>query len=364
MAGYVGQRLAALDGIRGFAALAVAATHLSLSFGLLPYAPLGSIGVTVFFVLSGYLIGRMWYRREDNSRSYGQFIRRRLVRLVPAVMALTTIGAPALVAFGGASADSVSRNAVFALFQVTALVSTFGARPHPSLDPTWSLTVEWTFYLVFPLVLGLVRRRALALPVAKTLAAIGIVLYVGALPLSHKAFYLLPVANLGVMFGGAALGVCHSHRTEPLAVDRARTVMAMTTLGLLAVLPGYTLSWSWKLAVMPAAALATLALIHGVVGGDRATAVLRTRFISGVGRGAYSLYLWHMPVMWLVWFNTQGANKWLQAAIACLCIAGVSALSYRALERPVLMTGGPRSPSLWSRLDGSNRRISASNARL
>jgi peptidoglycan/LPS O-acetylase OafA/YrhL len=182
--------------------------------------------------------------------------------------------------------------------------------------------------------------------------------------MSFEAFYFLPVANLGVMFAGAALGAWHLERTEPLACDRARTVMAMVTLGIFALLPGYTLSWSWKLAVTPAATLAALALIHGVVARDRATAVLGTPLLSSVGRGAYSLYLWHMPVMWLVWFNTEGANKWVQAAIACLGIAGVSALSFHALERPVLSTGGARLPLLRNRSDGNNRHVSASNARL
>ncbi len=64
----------ALDGIRGFAALAVAAMHLSVSFGLLPYTPLGHTGVTVFFVFSGYLISRMWYGRDDTPPSFRRFI--------------------------------------------------------------------------------------------------------------------------------------------------------------------------------------------------------------------------------------------------------------------------------------------------
>jgi peptidoglycan/LPS O-acetylase OafA/YrhL len=335
-----------------------------VSFGLLPYAPLGSTGVTVFFVLSGYLISRIWYRRRESAHSYRQFIRRRLVRLIPAVTALAVIGGPALVVFGGATVTSAARDALLAQFQVTAFASAFETRPHPSFDPTWSLTVEWTFYLVFPLVFILIRRNTPARRISTALAGIGVALYLVGLPLSFEQFYLLPVANLGVMFAGAALGAWHSERTEALSSDRARTVMALTTLGLLAVLPGYTLSWSWKVVVMPVATLAALALIHAVAARDRATAVLGTRFLTGVGRGAYSLYLWHMPVMWLVWFNTQGANKWVQTAIACLAIAGVSALSFRALERPVLSTGGARSLSLRSRSHGNHTHASASNARL
>ncbi len=85
----------------------------------------------------------------------------------------------------------------------------------------------------------------------------------------------------------------------------------------------------------------------GVAARDGATAFLGTRLLSSIGRGAYSLYLWHMPVMWLVWFNTQGANV-APSRVACLGIAVVSTLSYRALERPVT-TANPRSRPLIDR---------------
>ena len=104
MTHHTGQRVPALDGIRGYAALAVAAMHLSVNFGLLPYTPLGYTGVTVFFVLSGYLISRMWHGRDQSTGTYRRFVQRRLVRLGPVVVALALIGGPALVVFGGASA--------------------------------------------------------------------------------------------------------------------------------------------------------------------------------------------------------------------------------------------------------------------
>ncbi len=329
-------RQPALDGLRGFAALTVAAMHLTLSFGLLPYSTLGYTGVTVFFVLSGYLIGGIWIGHEGRRVSYSQFVRRRVARLVPVAAALTLIGTPALALFGGASIIAAIRDGALALLQLTAVTSTLGVDAHPFFEPTWSLTVEWTFYLAFPLGFILIRQRVPSEHIAKVLAAIAVGLYLIGLPLTFEAFYLLPVANLGVMFAGAALAASHAKRSERPTSDRARTVMAMTTLAILAVAPGYSMSWSWKLAVMPAAALAAIAVIQGVQAQDRAAAVLAWPPLSALGRGAYSLYLWHLPVMWLVWFNSPGMNMWLQSAIAIACVATVSSLSYRLLECPVL----------------------------
>ena len=191
MSRHIGQRVPALDGVRGYAALAVAAMHLSVSFGLLPYSPLGNTGVTVFFVLSGYLISRMWHGRDRSAGSYGRFVRRRFVRLGPVVVALALIGGPLLVVFGGASAPAITRDAGLALLQLTAFVSAVGSRPHPYLEPTWSLTVEGTFYLVFPLVLVLIHRSRMGNHVPRVLVGIGATLYSSVFQchLRHSIFF-------------------------------------------------------------------------------------------------------------------------------------------------------------------------------
>ena len=251
-----------------------------------------------------------------------------------------------------------------AVVQLTAFASAFGSRPHQSFDPTWSLTVEWTFYLVFPLVLGFVRRKAFGAPIAKVLAGIAVILYAVGLPMSFEAFYLLsgrePRRDVcRCSPGSMALG---AHRATVLRSRPHRN--------------GHGNAWRPRGTARLHAQLVVEVRRYASGGSCGAGAdprcggrrqgyrCLGNTLVSGVGRGAYSLYLWHMPVMWLVWFNTQGANKWLQAAIACLGTAGVSALSYRALERPVLLNGDARSPSLGSRFAGSSRHASPSNARL
>ena len=101
----------ALDGIRGFAALAVLFAHFVVFMGLLPYQPLGAMGVLMFFALSGYLIGGMCWRAPPTLSAYRAFLKRRVVRLAPVVLALVTLGGPALVLVGRLPAGDVARTA-------------------------------------------------------------------------------------------------------------------------------------------------------------------------------------------------------------------------------------------------------------
>src|SRR4051794_20797710 len=155
------ERNSAFDGIRGFAALAVLFYHLVVHMDLLPFAPLGSMGVIMFFALSGYLIAGICLRTSATWLSYRIFVRNRVTRLAPVVIALVLIGTPVMILLGDAPASGLLKDSAFALTQTMAFADAFGASSMEAFRPTWSLTVEWTFYLLFPLcLLGLRRTRA------------------------------------------------------------------------------------------------------------------------------------------------------------------------------------------------------------
>lgn len=338
----------ALDGIRGFASLAVLSAHFVVYMGLLPYTPLGAMGVIMFFVLSGYLIAQVCWRSATTWAGYRAFVRRRVRRLAPVAIALCVVGGPVLTVAGDVSAERVARDAGIALMQMTAFASAFGVDTIEPFRPTWSLTVEWTFYLGFPLVLMAMRRSgAVERRIARRLAAIAISLYAVGLFLPPAAFYLLPVANLGVLFAGAALAVWHlEHGDGSRVVDPARTWMALLMLSILTVLPGYTLGWAWKAAILPAATVCTLAVIHGCRTAGSPSRALAVAPLRAVGLRAYSLYLWHVPIMWVVWFNMPGSSAGTRALVAVGVIGVVVPLSFELLERPVLRTrNGPRTTS-------------------
>nr|NLI50950.1 acyltransferase [Propionibacterium sp.] len=334
-------RNASLDGLRGVAALAVLWSHLVVHLGLMPIPPLGGMGVLVFFVLSGYLIARIVAKRAAEPGAYRAFLRRRFVRLAPAITVLSVAGALILILTHAAEPRWAAQQGLLALTQTTAFASGAGVAVHPVLAPTWSLTVEWVFYLLFPAVLlALVRRGRRLLTVARDSALVAAGLYASGLLLDPMAFYHLPVANLAVMLLGAALGLAHhSGWSGP---DRFRTGpwpwAGAAVIAIFIFLPGYPLGWGYKLSVLPATALAAALVINGAVSGHPVGRVLATKSLVAVGVRAYSLYLWHMSVLWLTWLGT-GSGSWWTAALACALLVPVVELSYRLLEVPVLRAG-------------------------
>jgi peptidoglycan/LPS O-acetylase OafA/YrhL len=331
-----------LDGVRGFAALAVVFAHFAVSMGLLPFAPLGFMGVTMFFALSGYLIGGICWRMPASGSAYLTFLHRRVVRLGPVILALAVVGGPVFVVAGEVPAQQVMRDAALALSQTTAFATTLGVVVLEPFRPTWSLSVEWAFYLLFPLALMVLRRSGMGWrDLGRAMAAVAAILYLAGLGLGPVAFYHLPVSNLGVLFAGAALSIWHvglSDSAAPRQADVGRTAMALVMLSILVVLPGPTSGWGWKLAVVPTVTVCTLALIHGCWSGNRASTWLSVRPLREVGVRAYSLYLWHLPIMWLVWVTMPDSSPPVRGLAALAVIVVTVHVSFTVLERPVLGT--------------------------
>ncbi|MFR3091558.1 MAG: acyltransferase family protein [Eggerthella lenta] len=152
----------ALDGLRAFAVLAVIAYHLGMQ-----WAPGGLLGVTVFFVLSGYLITSLLLIEWDNTETINlpQFWLRRVRRLMPAIV-LVIVCTAALCALLDHSLLTKLRDDMWAallwvtnwwyIFQDASYFDALGA-PSP-LTHFWSLAIEEQFYLVWPVVLLVARK--------------------------------------------------------------------------------------------------------------------------------------------------------------------------------------------------------------
>ena len=337
-------RARALDGLRGLAALAVVSAHATAELGAGPYASGGAVGVLAFFVLSGFLItGQVWDRGATPG-SYGRFLHRRVARLLPVIVVLVVVGIP-VVALAEGSWVTAAKGGLLTLTQTMGFVTATGVNPSPMWVVTWSLTVEWLFYLSAPLVvLWWLRRGTSARRAARIAAMLAGAAYLMALPLPGAAFYHSPVANLGVMWAGTALAL-HLRAVPPPRQDRAWTTFALLLLLLIVVLPSdLSVGLYQRAVVLPAAVAATLLLIRGSAFSARPLTVLTRGPLPHVGLRAYSVYLWHLPVWWLVLIATE-----LPPAITALvCIVPtvvVAELSYRFLELPALRPLRARRPS-------------------
>lgn len=156
------QRFTHIDGLRGVAILLVLCYHAQVGT-----VTGGFIGVDVFFVISGYLItATVWPKVENESFSFMQFFRKRIHRLYPAFLIALCVS---LFVLGSVFSLELSRRAGKASIAALLAVSNFyfcaesgyfdkesGLKPFLH---TWSLSVEWHFYLSWSLYLYIMRRR-------------------------------------------------------------------------------------------------------------------------------------------------------------------------------------------------------------
>lgn len=317
----------ALDGVRGLAVLLVVTGHALATTGFL--AASGAVGVTVFFVLSGYLITGLLLRRSDQGRlSWRRFYGRRVRRLGPAALVLLTVVPLLMAAVGDPRVSYWWLWPVAALTQTANFAAEVGAMG--PLAHMWSLAVEEQFYLVWPvLLLGvrkLIRRDRLPL-VLWTLAGAALAWrLVAAVVLAYGHVYLMLDTNAYALLIGCALAA----GAPKLTVNPN---VAIAGLVVLAVAP--TSNLSIGLIVGPVAAVLGGCLIVTARSGSR---LLEAAWVRYLGVVSYGWYLWHEALMTI---QPGGAALGLGARLAlALASLGVAHLSWTLIERPALVGSG------------------------
>src|SRR6195952_2694953 len=150
-----------VDGLRALAVSSVIGFHAGI-----PVFQGGFVGVDVFFVISGYLIGSLIYRDVRQNRfSFADFYSRRARRILPALFA--TLGLSAVMAVLILTPSELVRFSTSSIATVLAVsnvdfwLNTSYFAPSAVMNPllmTWSLGVEEQFYFVFPFfMIGLVK---------------------------------------------------------------------------------------------------------------------------------------------------------------------------------------------------------------
>ena len=341
--------VAALDGLRGFAVLLVFCVHAAgnaaavvagidlghASFLALPTWPQRALfwlqrshhGVFLFFVLSGYLIGRMWWPRPQ--ASYAHFAWQRTLRIYPAFL-LSFVASILFVRFTGPLVDPdvprVLGNLVF-------LNGMPGADVMPLNIVTWSLFYEMTFYLGFPLLLLTARsvspRLVHAVPVAGIVVPLALVL-AGADAL---------VLCWALLFCGVSFALWQERmapmlvRIPVLAVVAA--YLAVTTGALLDLAPATA-------AIMAFGGVSILVLAKAMAGENALATALAMRPLVLLGRISYSFYLLHWMIVVLVARAVHPHSEAWGALPATLVIfaaglvlsAAAASVSWWAAERP------------------------------
>lgn len=342
----------ALDGIRTLAVVAVILYH----FGL-PQAAGGFLGVTVFFVLSGYLITRLLLAEFISTRTIDikNFWIRRLRRLMPACVTVVVATAALCTVFNHVMLTKMRPDIIPSLlfinnwWQIFSNVSYFNALGDPSpLTHFWSLAIEEQFYLVWPVLLLLVfkrnvkgktiRRAILVLALAS--AILMAVLYNPTADVSRiyygtdtRAFALLLGAWLAfippVLMRKLPIST-KSWQSDLLGVLALCALVVMTV-----VTNGYSAAqYRWQMFV--SALLAVVLIASAIQQDSKFGRALSCAPLVWLGKRSYSLYLWHYPLLLLMNPVADINQKpWWMYVVQLLVVLCTAELCYRYIETPL-----------------------------
>lgn len=316
-----------LDGVRGLAILLVVNTHAAFLYS----STGGMVGVTLFFVLSGFLITRLLLieRAAKGTLNLPWFYARRAFRLLPA-LAVYLVGIAVLADLWRLdqlpTIEMTWPPALYLANYVQILGQDIYLHRH-----TWSLAVEEHFYLAWPVLvaLGATRRvRWLALSVLLLLSW-RFVLGFG-LDLDFWAYHGTDT-NAYALGLGCLIAVVHAQdRLWRLPAKTAELAFAMVlALSLLPLRgPGHMVAATiW---VPPVAAVLGALIIVGAV--QDGSPVFRNTWLRRAGLISYSLYLWHGAVLMLPGLYESFPRR----AFAVLISVMAATLSWVLIEGPLL----------------------------
>ena len=296
------------------------------------FSEFGSIGVTIFFTLSGFLITALLLEERDQwlRTDLTAFFLRRARRLFPALFVY--IGIVSAVAAVLGSEIATRKDVLAALLYVGNWEMT-QSHYMGALNHTWSLSVEEQFYVVWPLVLIAIVSSCgeLVLLFVSVLGAAASVATSGLLWLSIGAdrVYFGSDTRASALLIGCALAVLMRRGSAGMSLPR----FALALVCLLGVL-GFDVDPATRyLLVPPLAAAVTAAIIYCVVRGEY-SGWFSGRAVTWLGRRSYGLYLWHVLVLAVV-TRTELVPA-IAMTLALAASVGLAILSWRYVESPFL----------------------------
>ena len=315
-----------INGLRAIAVIAVVLFHFNAS-----WMPGGFAGVDVFFVISGFLMTGIIFRGIEQERfSILKFYMARAHRIIPALAVLCLV----LLVFGwfylapldykalgkhvGSSLGFISN---FIYWRESGYFDT--ASHAKWLLHTWSLSVEWQFYIIYPLVL-VFMRTFLSVKAMKVTVLLGTILgFIFCVMVTYRwpeaAYYILPTRAWEMMIGGVAY-------LYPIALKKERKKI-LEWFGFALIIGSYFLiskdnPWPGYLALFPV--LGSFMILQA----QRNDSFITSNIVSQkIGTWSYSIYLWHWPIVVFCYY--QGLKLEIVGILLSVILGFIS---YRIIE--------------------------------
>lgn len=347
----------AIDGLRALAVFAVVLYHLGIS-----WIPGGFLGVDLFFVISGYVITRLILDSIEsaNGLDLKKFYAARIRRLFPGLIALLIVTSAMIALFAPDAIRRFIKDVPYVLsgtnnWHLVALEQDYFqaiGRP-PLLQHTWSLAVEFQFYLIWPIILlfvwrkfgkHVVRRAAL---IIATFSGTALFLFslqadnATAGRISH-IYFGTDTHSLG-LFLGSALAVSWIPRNltrniSQRAQDFIDGIGVFGFIGLLCIFlfidqENATL---YQIAFPLAALFGCATLVSIVHPASRFSPLLSNRVFLWIGQRSYGIYLWHWVVFQVTRPGADLTGNLLALNVArVLVVLALADISLRAIEIPI-----------------------------
>ncbi len=333
-----------LSGLRGVAIVLVMAMNSSWVVGRDVLSG-GFLGIDIFFVVSGFLITALLASeyRSERSVDYVGYFQRRALRILPP-LALLIAGHFIYAWIAGLSMDTETSTAIAVGGFFTNYWQAAGRDVAEGMSHLWAVAVEQHFLLLWPVVYVLmrrtfIRRRSTELLILAIVAAV-----------IAWRFYLFDASAIGVPEGyfrtdtridslliGSLLGMHYRRIRLPDILAKFALLVGAAGVVVGIVLLDPASEWAHKGGFTAVAAATGLVLIGLLQTPSIGRSVLSWRPLVALGELSFGLYLFHLPVFVAVQRHVgDSVPSVLRLALALAVTAGITALSWRLLELPIL----------------------------
>ena len=309
----------------------------------------GYIGVDIFFVISGYLIGSIIFKelKLTNKFSFFYFYERRLKRIIPAlIVLLLTCSAISLFILLPSDLINFSYSTLSSIFFIsnmffwkTSVVYNATESINIPLLHTWSLSIEEQFYLIVPLfffiIFKFLKRKLLLVLLSITVLSFLVSVFLSVNSPSFNFFILISRVwelSLGTIL--SFLDIFHPRKNKS---DYSNKLLTIISLLILLIYFFYISDQTYHPSVITLLPVLSCFFLIYYTGSknDFVTKILSAKIFVYLGFISYSLYLWHYPL--LVYFKKIGFNQDttpISLVLIVLVIFLISFLSYFFIEKP------------------------------
>lgn len=324
--------------LRAFSVLIVVFFHFKI-----PFFSGGFLGVDIFFVISGFLMTKIILSGlSKGTFSFVQFYLKRAKRILPALLLLLVF--VLIVSVTLFLPEDLRLNSKYVFLSPIFLTNVYFWLYTGYFDPasqtnillhTWSLSVEWQFYMLYPVLLWPLRKIYLskrklfvALLIVFTLISFSLML---ALTKDYNSFtfYMFPTRAWEMTFGGLA-AVLAPHLTSNKLLNQSKRITVICSYVILiicTVLINEQMVWPSYLTIIPV--IAVFLILYLNVDSN----LLENKIIQFIGNISYSLYLWHWSLY--IVFMYFGLNSPIYIGILIVLSFSFATGSYLLVEKKV-----------------------------